>query len=78
MDNAGKIEAIFLLDGDDIPILTHGDEGILKIFLVVWVMQEVGKLILYPVASNEDARSKARELHRSCILDIAFFIKDAG
>ena len=46
VDNTREVGAILLLHGDDITLITHGDNGILKIFLVLSRVQQACNLVL--------------------------------
>ena len=73
MYHAGEMEAVLLLDGNDIPVAAHGDQGVLKIFLVVRIVQNMLQLRLDPVPGGQDADAEAAQLDRRRVEDFPFF-----
>ena len=78
MHDAREIEAVFLLDGDDIPVLPHRYESILEIFLVIGIVEEIRQFVFDTVFRHQDSCAQARQLDRCRILDVPFFVKDTG
>lgn len=72
MYHAGEMEAVLLLDGNDIPVAAHGDQGVLKIFLVVRIVQNMLQLRLDPVPGGQDADAEAAQLDRRRVEDFPF------
>ena len=78
MDNAGKGMAVFLLDGDDIAVVAHCDQGILEILLVFLVLQDIIDITLGLPFQFDDTAAQAHQFRRRIVADLAVVVKDSG
>ena len=78
MDHPGEVQPVFLFDGDYVPVFPHGHQGILEVFLVVGIVEDIGEFVLHPVLGRQDPGAQALELYGSVVLDVPLFIQGAG
>ena len=68
--------AVFLLDRNDIAVIAHGDQGILKILLVFLILQDIIDVALGLPFQFDDAAAQAHQFRRRIVPYLAIVVED--